>query len=358
MQNNLTVVPTDLIPVEPNDLKPTAKNPTPLEDRMRFLDILDKRERAPGVTLPPLAGIPLAEYKEKLFHWRTGVQKWATPRLGRFLITNIHKKFPGEVTLQGKPVDTVEEFLYWYKTGQNDNRMREIVNFSLDAVWGVNNQFAINVEGSFMRMLKMKFGHLKSNNTAPQKPAQGKCVQKIIVRKKGGITERIRNTGKKAHKESIYSRTEKASERTTSHNGIPKLERQIQVTKESHGYNGKLGLCAGHDDLEATLKKEKEDTEKAKRGKTPTKTSPVSDDGSVSARSDISTLTPSPTILGGKDVQEFLMKHKDNLGSLEDMMGALQEHAKTSPQKCAKDDDDGDLEPASGNDGSPAEMVR
>ena len=216
--------------------------------------------------------------------------------------------------------------------------MREIISFSVDKLWESNNQWAINGECGFLKMLGWKMDSTESDGKAPKNSSKGGSVTKILVRKKGQIVERIRNTGKRAHKEAIYSKNEKPSQcANPSKNNIPKMMFQVtENVEEEYGFQGKLGLCEGHPALKILL----EAKEKKKKGAetTPSKQGATTIEAGEHLADDISTLTPSPTVptlfTDTAEVQEFLAKNNIDVDRLMNEWTNTLTRLHSSPPAC------------------------
>lgn len=310
---NFVVLPIDYVPVY-GSLKPTDTDPCPLESRMRYLPVLDKRG-ADGLPindkeLPPCS---LEQLDTRLQNWRLGTMKWGDPRIEGYFCDNMVREFKDDFKQSdGSTITSSQQFCELYRRGPNDRKMRRMVYYALNTLWGSNNQWAINLEAEYTKMLKMKFGKKTSSGKMPSRPTSGNCFASIFVRKKGHIVEKIRNTGKRCYKEGLYHRNEKPSRQQGSvRNGIPKMVKQVVATEDKHGFRGLLGLCEGHPLL-------------LEVPKTPTKMKNQQDEETPQAESHsaASSLTaPSPAC--GNEVQDFLVKNSKNITNLQDLLGVL-----------------------------------
>jgi len=154
--------------------------------------------------------------------------------------------------IAGRRIQSSADLVEFYKKGPNAPKMRGIIHFCMDTVWGDNDKWTINGEAHFCRRFLIKYTWAKSNGKHTNKVHKGRCIAQIFVAAKGTLMEKIRNAGKKFHFEAIYCRGEKSKIGLagTDSKGIPRMIRQISATVALHGFNGKLGICDGHPEAE------------------------------------------------------------------------------------------------------------
>ena len=274
-------MPDDFIPFN-HKLKATNTDPTPLNDRYQHLKAIDKRSANEQGT--PIPGMTLGLFETRLQKIRDGIIRWAASLVENHFVVSMIEKYPES------NITSSAEFCEMYKRGPNTKTMRAMASYAIDAMWGSNNQWAINAEVEMCKMLRIRFSGLKSNGTTAKKTHPGKCITKLAVRRKGSLVEKVRNTGKRVWKEGIYSRSESPKMGGTSKTGVPKMLKQIDATIGEHGFNGKLGLCEGHKDL-------------TRQVDTPTRSLAVSTDNN--------------------EVEGWLAENKGKYQSLDDFIGAL-----------------------------------
>lgn len=230
-------------------MKPTEEDKSPAEDRYTLmLNALDKRT---GNDRGTNVGINLDEFVMKLRSLRMATIKYGSNLAESFLIENLNATYPG-LEIAGRRIQSSADLVEFYKKGPNDPKMRGIIHFCTDTVWGDNNQWAINGEAHFCRRFLIKYTGAKSNGKRTNKVHKGRCIAQIFVAAKGTLMEKIRNAGKKFHFEAIYRRGEKSKIGLagTDSKGVPRMIRQIPATVALHGFNGKLGICDGHPEAE------------------------------------------------------------------------------------------------------------
>ena len=226
-------------------MKPTEDDRSPVQDRYTLMfNALDKQV---GNDHGTNVGINLDEFVMKLRSLRMATIKYGSNLAESFLIDNLNATYPG-LEIAGRRIQSSADLVEFYKRGPNDPKMRAIIQFCTDTVWGDNNQWAINGEANFCRRFLIKYTGAKSNGKRTTKVHKGRCIAQIFVATKGTLIEKIRNAGKKFHFEAIYRRGEKSKIGLpgTDSKGIPRMILQIPATVESHGFNGKLGICDGH----------------------------------------------------------------------------------------------------------------
>jgi hypothetical protein len=267
-------MPDDFLPLN-KTLKATVDDPTPWDDRYQHIAALDKRPReynADGtLKRAVIPGMTIEKFTTRVQSLREGLTKWAAAKIEEMFVSNLNKEYP-DLKLNGRPIESSTQFINFYKKGPNDNFMRGVVAFCGDGMWGSDNQFAIDLESEFRRLLRVRFTGIKSNGKKHTKEHKGKCFSQLIVRRKGALVGNIRKAGKKKWKEAIYSKKEDPPNVPTggdtmkaSESGVPKLICQVEVSEASHGFNGYFGVCYGHPDADTYLAK-----------KTPKKARPLS----------------------------------------------------------------------------------
>jgi len=291
-------------------MKPTDEDKSPIEDRYTLmLNALDKRT---GIERGTNVGINLEEFVVKLRNLRMATIKYGSNLAESFLIENLNATFPG-LEIAGRRIQSSADLVEFYKKGPNDPKMRGIIHFCTDTVWGDNNQWAINGEAHFCRRFLIKYTGIKSNGKRTNKVHKGRCVAQIFVAAKGTLMEKIRNAGKKFHFEAIYRRGEKSKIGLagTDSKGIPRMIRQIPATVASHGFNGKLGICDGHPEAEKIKQEDQPSVVET----------PNSQDSQISSITMMS--TPVPT--GGEsELMAWMTSMNFNLNTTkDDMLAAL-----------------------------------
>ena len=291
-------------------MKATEEDKSPAEDRyMLMINALDKRT---GNDRGTNLGINLDEFVMKLRSLRMATIKYGSNLAESFLIENLNATYPG-LEIAGRRIQSSADLVEFYKKGPNDPKMRGIIHFCTDTVWGDNNQWAINGEAHFCRRFLIKYTGTKSNGKRTNKVHKGRCIAQIFVAAKGTLMEKIRNSGKKFHYEAIYRRGEKSKIGLagTDSKGVPRMIRQIPATVALHGFNGKLGICDGHPEAE-----------KIKQEAQPSVVeTPNSQDSQISS---ITMSTPVVTSVGQSELATWMTSMNLTLNTTkEDMLAAL-----------------------------------
>lgn len=251
-------MPDDFIP-QVNIMKAIPdKDPTPVEDRYKHvttaLDKRNKQLRGDEATFP---SISMKQFEERLRALRQATVKWGAARIEEFFVSQIKREYK-YLKINDREIDSSADFCDWIKKGPWDNKMRGIVAYASGDMWGDNNQWAINLEVEYCRMLQIKFTGFKSNKKRLQRLHKGKCVAAILVKGKGSLVGKFRNTCKRKYLEAVYCRSEKPKlgGPTEKHDdgkvAVPRMVEQETARLEEHGFNGKLAKCEGHPGLKKT----------------------------------------------------------------------------------------------------------
>ena len=195
-------MPDNFIPLQ-TKLKATAKDPTPVLDRFRHLQALDKRSdlRRRG---QELGGINQKQFEERLTKLRLATVKWGSARIEGIFVASINKKFP-ELEVDGRDVESSADFVEVIKKGPWDKTLMKYVAYASFGMWGGNNQFAINLEVEFTKMLRIEFTGLLANGRPAVKIHKGKCISQLFVKCKGSMVGKFRSTCKRRWRECVYS---------------------------------------------------------------------------------------------------------------------------------------------------------
>ena len=188
------------------------------------------------VTVPGCHVLPIQEFANKLDALRTFLQDLGMPRIKEMF------EVRAAAHNHGFPhCKTLEDFLQAYRTDPYDNKMRALVFYLCNDLWGKG--LFIVIEKLIMDKLKLKY----SNELVGKKPVKTRhrsgSIKVMLVRmKQTYFIERFRQIGFDLYHEVIYKRNMLVNR----NQGVVQV---VKVTKESHGYNGYLGLCVGHPSL-------------------------------------------------------------------------------------------------------------
>lgn len=181
------------------------------------------------------------------------IYKLAEPRIVAKLMDNIKEVYP-EVKLHGKDLKTLDDVVQYIQRGPYDNKIRGFVDYVLHSSWGTSNAWALEVEHDIMIDLEMKYSDKKiAPGKTPEKQKREKnhpgnfCKQMCVI-KKGSMLNRIQLCVRRIYKEVIYRRGQDKERllQSTPKPSIPKVVRLEPATRESHGFEGLVGICVGH----------------------------------------------------------------------------------------------------------------
>lgn len=226
-------MPIDFVPLT-DQLKPSKKDPTPLEDRFAKIKAIDKRSdlNKRGMS----AGITMDEFAKRLSKFRTGALKWGSARMEALFVEKLNQRFP-DLTVNGRRITSSQDFCELIKLGPWDKTLKQMVAYAQHGMWGDGNQDAINLEQAFCKMMRIEFSGFLSNGQPPRKMHKGHCLAQLFVKVKGMILGKIRNTCKKRYREAVYTRKEDPK--------THELKFQIIAEEKEEGFHGKLGIFVG-----------------------------------------------------------------------------------------------------------------
>jgi hypothetical protein len=263
-----TKMPDDFIPLV-RTLKPKfPEDPTPLDNH--FWHLSSKRQD--GTQGSVLSGVSIEDFERRLQCLGMATSKWGNSEMEKYFVQELNRQYP-HLWVLNHPLNSSADFCEWIKQGIWDNEKHTIVDFVSYTIWGDNNQWAINQERRFMKMLQIQFTGYKANGMQKNKMHQGKCAAAIFVMSKGCIVTKIHNTCKWCWKEAVYSRNKEpkivdeessVESRQSSENSVRSknkwkvsiLLHQEVASVETHGFNSNVGYCEGHPKL-AVLKAKK-----------------------------------------------------------------------------------------------------
>jgi hypothetical protein len=183
----------------------------------------------------------LEDFESRVGNLRTLLLELAQPRTQDVWTSRFTRAYPEYTFAGGRKVLCPDDFVDAYATEAYDNQMRGMVNFVQNSMWGNSNAWAVRVEKKVMQMLKLRYSKVNCLNEKLKKVHLGGSIKQAIVRQKQSkYVNRFRKAGKKFHQEILYKRKVQ----------LPKdVVRVVQATFQSHGFNGLIGICAGHPSL-------------------------------------------------------------------------------------------------------------
>ena len=248
-ENPVTLMPNNFIPLY-SKLKPTDKDPTPLEDRFRHIQALDKRFDSSRGTF---AGITIEEFARRLTDLRAAIVKLANAKVEEYMVENTKREYPS-LRINNREIESCSDICDIIRKGPWDKPIKALAYYAIVGLWGENNQFAINMEKEICDLLRIKFSGFLSNGEAPSKNHKGKCISANIVKVKGTKVQTIRNCCRNRWHEAPMHRNErkKLEDSSGSADGSgegkseSKLIKMEEATVETHGFHGKMGIFIGH----------------------------------------------------------------------------------------------------------------
>jgi hypothetical protein len=253
----------DFIPVR--ELTPAGLNSRYLE-----WSALDKRIAGQGT---PTEQLNIEDFKKRLHAFRQLVCALAEPRINKHFAAQFLARFPDF----GKPIASVDDFSHYCAVTPNSKELREQAAFAFHGLWGKGNRWAIPMEQQIMDLLQIKYKPHLTNGKTKRKIHQTACIGGCIVRKRGMmVLDKGRSVSKRSKREAFCVKDhnvgdlklngEKKKKPATLPKGIVKI---VEARVGTHGFDGFLGLCSGHELLETDVpatpvkKPEVEDSEES-----------------------------------------------------------------------------------------------
>ena len=187
---------------------------------------------------PLAAGVTEDEdFAERISELRLFLQDLATPRMHAVWL----HKFRSHMGDRYTEVTCFADFLQVYISSSNSNQMNKDVNFVCNVMWG-KGQWAIELEQLVMKMLKLHYTEeLCSGKKCLTKRKHGSIKSMFVRMKQTIFCDPIREASLRFKNQVLHQRKlDKPME------GVLAV---IKVTKESHGFDGHLGLGEGHPEL-------------------------------------------------------------------------------------------------------------
>ena len=125
-----------------------------------------------------------------------------------------------------------------------DNKMRALIHFVQNRMWGRGNVWAVLLENKIKELLKLEYTDEYCDvkeGQASRKNHQGGSIKQIMVRiKQSSFVNKFRRITKLHHHEVLYQRDVGTSK---------DILEVVPATIASRGFQGCIGLTAGHADL-------------------------------------------------------------------------------------------------------------
>ena len=242
----------DFVEIPPNFFYPKGSpKGQDLTNRFLIWNCLDRRTGAGRETPQDLTQ---AKFATMLISGRRLILKLAEPMIKKFFEEKFSEAFP-EVRYNNRKISTIGDLFKYVQKGPWDNKMREIVHYSLHAMWGTSNAWALTAEQDILSILEMKYGPKKISSHGAKEKRQknhpGDFCKVMCVNKKGSMLVPLKNLVRKVYKEAIYVRTQAEDKILGSKPGknIPKVAWiRKAATRTSYGFEGLIGICVGHPD--------------------------------------------------------------------------------------------------------------
>jgi hypothetical protein len=116
------------------------------------LSVLDQRQD--GAQGSVLSGVSIEDFERRLQCLRMATLKWGNSQMEKYFIKELNRQYP-HLHVLNHPLNSSTDFCEWIKQGIWDNEKRAIVDFASHTMWGDNNQWAINQERRFTKMLQI-----------------------------------------------------------------------------------------------------------------------------------------------------------------------------------------------------------
>jgi hypothetical protein len=185
--------------------------------------------------LPVAVGDQMEDFETRISTLRDFTIDLWHPRLRAAFHERIQKCLP-----ELHDIKTIYDFLQWYREQPYGNNVRRIVDIVSHKMF--TKQMFITMEGAIMEKLGLEYSAKTSDGHNCKTHRRHGSILSIGTRmKQTYFIDLIRATGRDSKMEVVYNRLLK-----TPMKGVLKV---IEARKETHGYDGWLGLCAGHPDL-------------------------------------------------------------------------------------------------------------
>ena len=194
------------------------------------------------------------DFEKRCYSLREMIIGLAKPRSRSVWAARFNARYPEYTYSGGKKVTCPDDFIEAILNEPYDNEMRGMIFYIQVTLWGKGNSYALQIESKIMQLCKLKYMDdycdLEKENW-PKKKHQGGCIKTMLVRlKQSSFVNKFRRVVREQQNERLYHRNV----------GTSKEIKAVQrVTVKSHGFNGWLGLCEGHPDLEKVLKQQKKE---------------------------------------------------------------------------------------------------
>jgi hypothetical protein len=187
------------------------------------------------VTELPEAVDPMEDFGIRLSSLRDFTMDLWHPRLRAAFLERIQKCLP-----ELHDIKTIYDFLQWYRDQPYGNNVRRIVDIVSHKMF--TKQMFITMETAIMEKLGLEYSTKTSDGHNCKTHRKHGSILSIGTRmKQTYFIDLIRATGRDSKLEVVHNRLLKSPMK-----GVVDV---ISVSKETHGYDGWLGRCAGHPDL-------------------------------------------------------------------------------------------------------------
>ena len=221
-------------------------NPSEIELQKRFAfaggsaifskDLNDDGHHNVPIPACPDGVSPMEDFRRRLNDLQLCIIDLAMPRL-----KEMFRKRAALVNRDFKDCVALEDFITAYRTKPYDNKMRRMVNLLCNEMWGKECLGAI--EKHIMSKLRLVYKNIRVDGKPVKSRRLHGSIRKMLVRLKQTLfIDIFRTSGLDKHNEVIYKR-----HLTTPMKGVVAV---VEVTEASHGYDGYLGLGAGHPELD------------------------------------------------------------------------------------------------------------
>jgi hypothetical protein len=262
------------------------------------------------------------DFTKRCYNLRDMTIGLGKPRVGGVWAARFNRQYPDYKFQGGRQVKGPDDLIEAIISQPFDNEMRGLVHFVQNRMWGRGNVWAVLLENKIKELLKLEYTDDLCDvkeGAVNRKNHQGGSIKRMMVRlKQSSFVNKFRRATKLYYNEVLYLRDVGTSK---------DILEMVPATIASHGFQGTIGLTAGHPDL----------------GKRNRINNPIQNPQSLAFRATAVQET-SPSVIGTQELHHWFDNQlKARVTTREELFASLQSdpagmHIETPP---AVDDDDG-----------------
>ena len=184
------------------------------------------------------------DFKKRCYNLRDMTIGLGKPRVGAVWAARFNAQYPLYRFQGGRQVKGPNDLIEAIISQPYDNKMRALIHFVQNRMWGRGNVWAVLLENKIKELLKLEYTDEYCDvkeGQASRKNHQGGSIKQIMVRiKQSSFVNKFRRITKLHHHEVLYQRDVGTSK---------DILEVVPATIASHGFQGCIGLTAGHADL-------------------------------------------------------------------------------------------------------------